>query len=139
MISNYILPKQSLNPAFLKQKPERNEIELFKKELILLLDRIKDGESEEHHKNLLTSFLNSVYYQKKYYINTKEKADLVIHNGNDANSSVGVLIEVKSPTNKAEMVSHDKLNVKSFQELVLYYSIISGREKKVKTLNFAIL
>ena len=31
-------PKQALNPAFLKQKPERKEIELFKKEFIKLLD-----------------------------------------------------------------------------------------------------
>ena len=38
------------------------------------------------------------------------------------------LIEVKKPTNKTEMVSHENLNVKSFQELVLYYL----RERKTK-------
>ena len=113
--------KQALNPGFLKQKPERKEIELFKKELVALLDRINPKESEEFHKNLITDFLNPVYYRDNYYINTKGKNDLVIHNGKDAASSVGVLIEVKRPTNKTEMVTHDNLDVKSFQELVLYY------------------
>ncbi|MDR0660840.1 MAG: Eco57I restriction-modification methylase domain-containing protein, partial [Prevotellaceae bacterium] len=118
---SYSLPKQSLNPAFLKQMPERSEIELFKKELISLLDRINENESEEHHKNLLIHFLNEVYYKNKHYINTKGRSDLVLHNGTDAKSTVGVLVEVKKPANKAEMVSTSNLNVKSFQELALYY------------------
>jgi len=121
MASNVKSPKQALNPAFLKQKPERKEIELFKKEFIVMLDRINLKESEEFHKNLIKDFLNAVYYKDKHYINTRGRADLVIHNGNNTTSSVGVLIEAKSPVNKAEMVSHENLNVKSFQELVLYY------------------
>jgi adenine-specific DNA-methyltransferase len=36
-------------------------------------------------------------------------------------SSVGVIIEAKKPTNKAEMITTKKLNAKAFQELVLYY------------------
>ncbi|GHV05964.1 hypothetical protein AGMMS50229_09920 [Campylobacterota bacterium] len=121
-------PKQLLNPAFLKQKPERKEIELFKKELIALLDRINERESEEFHKNLMIDFLNSVYYKDNHYINTKGRADLVICNGKTPQSPVGVLIEVKSPINKSEMVSLANLNAKSFQELVLYYL----RERKTK-------
>ena len=122
MVNNRIKsPKQALNPAFLKQKPIRAEIELFKKEYISLLDRINEKESEEFHKNLMKDFLNAVYYKDKHYINTRGRADLVIHNGKDTNSPVGVLIETKSPINKAEMVSRENLNVKSFQELVLYY------------------
>ncbi|MDR1983632.1 MAG: Eco57I restriction-modification methylase domain-containing protein, partial [Prevotellaceae bacterium] len=121
MLSNIKSTKQALNPAFLKQKPERNEIELFKKEFIELLDRINPKESEEFHKNLIKDFLNAVYYKGKHYINTKGKTDLVVHNDNHTDSPVGVLIEAKSPVNKAEMVSRENLNVKSFQELVLYY------------------
>jgi len=124
MVSNIKSPKQALNPAFLKQKPKRKEIELFKREFISLLNNIKNTENketEEHYKIDVMNFLNSVYYKDKYYINTKGKNDLVIHNSNDVTSSVGVLIEAKSPVNKLEMVSLDNLNVKSFQELVLYY------------------
>jgi type II restriction/modification system DNA methylase subunit YeeA len=110
-----------LNLVFLKQKPERKEIELFKKEFISLLDNINEKESEEFHKNLIKDFLNSVYYKDKHYINTKGKNDLVIHNGKKPDTPVGALIEVKNPKNKVEMVSKDNLNVKSFQELLLYY------------------
>lgn len=35
--TNIKTPKQALNLAFLKQRPEKGEIELFKKELITLL------------------------------------------------------------------------------------------------------
>ncbi|MDU1892361.1 MAG: hypothetical protein E6767_16875 [Dysgonomonas sp.] len=84
MQTNIRTPKQALNPAFLKQKPEREEIELFKKEFISLLDKINDSETEEFHKNLITDFFNSVYYRNNHYINTKGYTDLVIHNGKDA-------------------------------------------------------
>ncbi|GAP71880.1 Eco57I restriction endonuclease [Candidatus Symbiothrix dinenymphae] len=114
-------PKQALNPAFLKQKPNRAEIEVFKKEFASLLERINLKETEEFHKNLMKDFLNAVYYKNQHYINTKGRADLVIHNGTTSDSPVGVLIEMKSPINKAEMVTKENLNVKSFQELVLYY------------------
>lgn len=85
------------------------------------MDRTNDTESEEFHKNLVTDFLKKTYYDPTHFINTKGRNDLVIHNGDKAASIVGVIIEAKKPTNKAEMVSAEKLNVKAFQELVLYY------------------
>ncbi|MEI2748649.1 MAG: hypothetical protein V9E88_07830 [Ferruginibacter sp.] len=44
-------PRKALNKAFLKVKPNRTEIEGFKTNLITLLDRTNDTESEEFHKN----------------------------------------------------------------------------------------
>ena len=114
-------PRKALNKAFLKMKPNRSEIESFKSNLITLLDRTNDTESEEFHKNLVIDFLKKTYYDPNHFINTKGRNDLVIHNGNNASSSVGVIIEAKKPTNKAEMISTKKLNAKAFQELVLYY------------------
>ncbi|MBI3882795.1 MAG: type II restriction endonuclease, partial [Sphingobacteriales bacterium] len=114
-------PKKALNKAFLKVKPNRNEIEGFKTNLIQLLDRTNDTESEEFHKNLVIDFLKTTYYDPNHFINTKGRNDLVIHNGNNASSSVGVIIEAKKPTNKTEMITTKKLNAKAFQELVLYY------------------
>ena len=114
-------PRKALNKAFLKVKPNRSQIEHFKENLIQLLDRTNDTESEEFHKNLITDFLKKTYYDPNHFINTKGRNDLVIHNGNKAKSSVGVIIEAKKPTNRAEMLSKEKLNVKAFQELVLYY------------------
>jgi adenine-specific DNA-methyltransferase len=125
-------PRKALNKAFLKVKPNRTEIEGFKTNLITLLDRTNDTESEEFHKNLVSDFLKDTYYKLNHFINTKGRNDLVIHNGNNASSTVGVIIEAKKPTNKTEMIKSfsvgdtpqqmiSKLNVKAFQELVLYY------------------
>lgn len=114
-------PKRALNKAFLKVKPNRTEIENFKTNLIQLLDRTNDTETEDFHKNLIIDFLKKSYYDPNHFINTKGRNDLVIHNGNSAKSSVGVIIEAKKPTNKTEMITTKKLNAKAFQELVLYY------------------
>ena len=125
-------PRKALNKAFLKVKPKRSEIENFKTHLIQLLDRTNDVESEEFHKNLVIDFLKKTYYDPNHYINTKGRTDLVIHNGNNAKSPVGVIIETKKPTSKAEMLKSlapgdtpeqrvAKINVKAFHELVLYY------------------
>jgi len=114
-------PRKALNKAFLKVKPNRTEIEGFKTNLIQLLDRTNDTESEEFHKNLVIDFLKKTYYDPNHFINTKGRNDLVIHNGNNASSSVGVIIEAKKPTNKSEMITTKKMNAKAFQELVLYY------------------
>lgn len=132
MLSKPLKPKKALNKAFLKVKPNRTEIEAFKTNLIQLLDRINDAESEEFHKNLVIDFLKKTYYDPNHFVNTKGRNDLVIHNGDKAKSTVGVILEAKKPTNRAEMVkpfavddTHDqqlaKLNTKAFQELVLYY------------------
>ena len=135
---NKLKPRKALNKAFLKVKPNRTEIERFKTNLIQLLDRTNDMESEEFHKNLVIDFLKKTYYDPCHFINTKGRNDLVIHNGDKANSTVGVILEAKKPTNKSEMpqafVSTDKnnthseqmptiekLNTKAFQELILYY------------------
>ncbi|RKE95419.1 DUF7149 domain-containing protein [Ichthyenterobacterium magnum] len=114
-------PRKAINKAFLKIKPNRTKIESFKTNLIQLLDRTNDRESEEFHKNLVSDFLKKTYYEPNHFINTKGRNDLVIHNGNKAKSTVGVIIEAKKPTNKAEMLTKEKINVKAFQELVLYY------------------
>jgi len=113
-------PRKSLNKAYLKVKPSRSEIELFKANLIKLLDGLDESESEEHVKNDLSDFLKNTFYQK-FYINTKGRNDLVIHNGPDAKSFAGVLVEAKKYSNKSEMVRSDNLNSKAFHELILYY------------------
>ena len=114
-------PRKALNKAFLKVKPSRTEIECFKTNLSHLLDSINDTGSEEFHKNLVSDFLKDTYYKQSHFVNTKGNCDLVIHNADKATSTVGVIIEAKKPTNKAEMLTLDKINVKAFQELVLYY------------------
>lgn len=116
-----INPRKALNKAFLKLKPSRAEIDDFKTNLIQFLDRTNDAESEEFHKNLVSDFLKKTYYEPNHFINTKGRNDLVIHNSEKAKSTVGVIIEAKKTTNKAEMLTNDNINVKAFHELILYY------------------
>ena len=113
--------RKSINKAWLKVKPNRSDIDSFKTNLIQLIDRINENESEEHHKKLISDFLESTYYSPNHYINTKGRNDQVIHNGKNAKSSVGVIIEAKKPNNTSEMLSKENINTKAFQELVLYY------------------
>ena len=113
--------RKSINKAYLKVKPNRTQIETFKKNIINLFSQIKESESEEFHKNIISEFLRNTYYSPNHYINTKGRSDLVIHNGKDSNSTVGVLFEVKKPNNKSELPTIEHINSKAFQELILYY------------------
>ncbi len=114
-------PKKSLNPAFLKLRPLRSEMDLFKAHLITLLDNIDEAEREENQKTHVRDFLINTYYKGKNEINTKGTIDLVIHDGNNNKAPVGVIIEAKRPSNKSEWISVDKPNGKALHELVLYY------------------
>ncbi|MDP3927623.1 MAG: hypothetical protein Q8R57_01235, partial [Bacteroidota bacterium] len=119
-------PKKALK-AFLKQKPLRSEIDVFKTNLIALLNKISviekrpKDESEEHLKNDLRDFLRDTYYRETNAINTKDKKDLVIHLDKTTDSEVGVIIEAKRPNNTGEMVTADNPNKKALYELILYY------------------
>jgi len=123
MESNRLDPKEALkNKAFTKNKPNSESFGNFKVNLSKLIDQINESESEEFHKNLLSDFLKNTYYGQGYFINTKGRYDLVIHNGKDAKSSVGVILETKRPiANSAEMPKMNDLNKKAFQQLVLYF------------------
>ncbi|MCL5991524.1 MAG: Eco57I restriction-modification methylase domain-containing protein [Bacteroidetes bacterium] len=116
-----IEPKLALNKAFLKEKVLRNDIDVFKKNLNLLLNKTYGEDSEEHDKVNLITFLKDTYYKDKYEINTKDNIDLAIHIDKSSKSNVGVIIEVKRPSNTSEMISTDDFNTRAMHELVLYY------------------
>ena len=135
-------PRKAINKAFLKVKPSRTNIEVFKSNLIQLLDKLNiveqrpKDESEEHLKNDIRDFLRDTYYRDTNAINTKDKKDLVIHLSQNTNSKVGVIIEAKRPSNKSEMITAKNLNAKALQELVLYYlrERITHKNLEVKNL-----
>jgi adenine-specific DNA-methyltransferase len=119
-------PQKALK-AFLKQRPLESERNLFKANLVELLDKIaiidkmpKD-ESEEHLKNLVSRFLLKTYYESTNEINTKDKKDLVIYENKRPDSDVLVIIEAKRPSNTNEMIFEEKPNRKAIHELILYY------------------
>jgi hypothetical protein len=113
--------RKSLNKAFLKIKSNRTDIDHFKSELISALDKTDTAESEEFNKNILSDFLKKSAFGSDYFINTHNRTDLVIHNGSKSSSSVGVMIETKSPSNKSEMLQQNNINRKALHELLLYF------------------
>ncbi len=121
MQTQVISPRKSLNKAYLKVKPLRTDIDKFKVNLVTLLDQINHAETEEFNKNVVADFLKNSFYQPDFFINTKGRNDLVIHNNKTASDSVGVIIEVKRSVNAGEMIKSTNLNNKAMQELVLYY------------------
>ena len=114
-------PKQALNKAYLKLKPTRAEIENFKKNLILLIEKIDIKKNEEHTKNLFRDFLLDTYYKDINEINVKDRNDLVIHSEKTSASPVSVIIEAKRPSENYDFPKVNNLNVKAMHELVLYY------------------
>ncbi len=127
MLSLLLQSPKKATRALLKQKPLRADIDAFKNNLIVLLDKINviesqpKDESEEHLKNNLRDFLRDTYYKDTNAINTKDKKDLVIHTSKTTDSPVAIIIEAKRPTNVTEMISGENANKKALHELILYY------------------
>ena len=116
--------RKALSPAYRKHKPLRKDVNSFTDELLKCLKIVKlidqQGESEEHLKEPIKTFFQNTFY-KDYYINTKDRIDLAIYTGKDANSDVAVIIEAKRPSNKTEFLTKENINRKALQELLLYY------------------
>ena len=120
-----------LDKGLLKHRPLASQVELFKTELAKFYKKIDAEESEEFNKNLIAGLLSNALYHDDYFINTKNRNDLVIHNGAINKTSVGVIVEVKSPKNKADWFTADRPNSKAIQELVLYYLRERIEEKNI--------
>ena len=58
-----VTPKKALNKAYLKVRPLRSEIDLFKANLITLLSKVNEVEREENQKNHIRDFLRDTYYK----------------------------------------------------------------------------
>lgn len=113
--------KESMNRSVQAIMPLDEEKEIFAQKLVSYLTHLtsRESESEEYQKNLLKGFLESILPYN--FINTSSRIDLAIYNGKDSNSTLGVLFECKSLSNKSEMMTTERINSKAFQEIVAYY------------------
>ena len=121
MTISFISLVESINKAYRLIKPRREELDVFKANFTKLLGHIDEKETEENVKGHLANFLKSTYYDPDHLIATKGRADLVIHLEKEAKSHVGVLFEVKKPSNKQDMITKENLNAKAMHELILYF------------------
>ena len=113
-------PNQVLNKAYRQVAVGTEHFNRFKDALYALLSNISDGQREETQKVHLKNFLSDTFY-KPYYMAPEGDIDLAIRLDKTNKSNIGLLVEVKSTTNKNEMISVDNLNKKALQELLLYY------------------
>ena len=112
---------KSLNKAYRQVPVDRQIFDTFKNKLSILYEQISSVNTEEKLKGDFMDFLKMSFYGNNYKVSPNGDIDCAIHLGNSIDDPVGVIIEVKKPTNISEMITHDDLNRKALQELLLYY------------------
>ena len=112
---------QSLNKAYRKLPVDRQVFDVFKHQLGNYYEQISVINTEEKLKGDLMDFLKLSFYGQDYKVSPSGDIDCAIHLGSSIESPVGVIIEVKKPTNTSEMITREDLNRKALQELLLYY------------------
>ena len=135
MSIKFISPKKAVNSAFLKLPVSVENMEQFKLSLTNLYKKRDLAKDEEYHKGEIWGFLKGIF-NPDYSVQVKRPIDLAIFNGNDTSAKPAVIIEVKSPTNTAEMFSEQHPNTKALQELVYYFMLeyIHSQNREIKYL-----
>ena len=112
---------KSLNKAYRQIPVDRTVFDTFKKQLNILYEQISTINTEEKLKGDLMDFLKLSFYGQDFKVSPNGDIDCAIHLGNSIDNPVGVIFEVKKPTNVSEMITREDLNRKALQELLLYY------------------
>ena len=112
---------KSLNKAYRQVPVDRPVFDGFKARLRNYYEQISVINTEEKLKGDLMDFLKFTFYGQNYKVSPNGDIDCAIHLGVNIDAPVGVIIEVKKPTNVGEMITKDDLNRKALQELLLYY------------------
>ena len=114
---------------FLKEKKLR-EIRVepeafakFKEALSNHMPTKPDNDPESNYEDNVKALLEDTFYKGKNKIARKKgvNTDLNIFEDNTTSSSPVVLIEMKKPSEKNDMLSTENLNKKALHELILYY------------------
>lgn len=117
--NQFLTPFQAIQKSLLRQPVDTKLLEKFRAELEIFLNDINPENLEESNKGSIKTFLESTHWKTKTYrIDPINGTDLVIKD--KSSDKVVVMFEFKK-VGSPEMISIDKLNRKSLQELVLYY------------------
>ena len=112
---------------FLKEKKLREiPVEFlakFKEALSNHLPDKPDNDPESNYEDNVKALLEDTFYKGKNKIARRKgvNTDLNIFEDNTTSSSPVVLIEMKKPSEKSDMLSKEDLNRKALHELILYY------------------
>ena len=114
-------PLESINKLYRKQPIDESEFSGFKDALKELFDNIEDGQVEPTQRKFFTTFMEEIFPNGYLVTHEEDSIDVVLHTGEKTTSPKDVLIELKSTTNKDEMVTKEDINRKALQELLFYY------------------
>ena len=117
-------PSDFLREKKLREIPvERELLGIFKEALVNHLPPRPDDDPESNYSSSVEALLNDTFYKGKNKIAQRKgvKTDLNIFADNTTSSSSVVLIEMKRPSEKSDMLSQKDLNRKALHELILYY------------------
>ena len=112
---------KSLNKAYRQVPVDRQIFDTFKSHLRNYYEQVSVINTEEKLKGDLMDFLKLTFYGQNYKVSPNGDIDCAIHLGSNIEAPVGVILEVKKPTNISEMITREDLNRKALQELLLYY------------------
>ena len=112
---------KSLRKAYRQTGIDKQSFNTFKRQLEIFYRQIVTTDTEEKIKGDLMDFLKLTFYGQNYKVSPNGHIDCAIHLGNSIEAPIGVIIEVKMPTNVSEMITRNNLNKKALQELLLYY------------------
>ena len=116
-----LTPRQALRNLHNRIKIPEDHFAKFEEARRRLCRRLDRGESEEFNKNDIITFLKEAGFGEYYYINTKDRIDAAIYGDSKGKKPIEVIIEVKRPGNRTEMVTRINLLKKSFAQLLSYY------------------
>ncbi|MBR1498924.1 MAG: Eco57I restriction-modification methylase domain-containing protein [Bacteroidaceae bacterium] len=117
-------PTEFLKEKKLREIPvEKEVLAKFKDALSNHLPPTPDDDPESNYSACVKGVLNDTFYKGKNKIAQRKgvKTDLNIFADNTTSSSPIVLIEMKRPSEKNDMLTQKDLNRKALHELILYY------------------
>jgi len=117
-------PSEFLKEKKLREIPvEKDLLEKFREALSNHLPPTPDKDPESNYEDSVVAVLNDTFYKGKNKIARRQdvNTDLNIFEDNTTSSSPVVLIEMKKPAEKGEMLTKNDLNRKALHELILYY------------------
>ena len=117
-------PSEFLKEKKLREIPvEPEAFAKFKEALLNNLPPQPDDDPESNYSNAVKAILDDTFYKGKNKIAQRKgvNTDLNIFEDNTTSSSPIVLIEMKKPSERGDMLSEKNLNRKALHELILYY------------------
>lgn len=117
-------PSEFLKENKLREIPVDKEVlAKFKHALFNNLPPQPDDDPESNYSNAAKDLLDDTFYKGKNKIAQRKgvKTDFNIFEDNTTSSSPVVLVEMKRPSEKNDMLSKEDLNRKALHELILYY------------------